>query len=62
MMQLYDREEIMRMHDFDVAVRATVETYQDCDMDFKDVINRISNRFQISRERAEEMAGEYWEE
>lgn len=62
MMQLYDREEIMKMHDFGVAVRAAVETYRDCNMDFQDVVNRISDRFAISNELAEEKVEEYWEE
>ena len=62
MMQLYDKEEIMRVHDFGLVVRSAVEAYGDCNMNFKSVVNRISSRYAMSPEIAEEMVGEYWEE
>ncbi len=62
MMQLYDKEEIMRVHDFGLVVRSAVEAYRDCNMDFKSVVNRISSRYAMSPEIAEEMVGEYGEE
>lgn len=40
MMQLYDKEEIMRVHDFGLVVRSAVEAYRDYSMDFKGVVNR----------------------
>ena len=64
MMQLYDQEEIMRVHDMgvakDAAIRSTVETYQECGMIFSDVVKRIAVRFLLSQETAEKEVEECW--
>lgn len=66
MMQLYDQEEIMRVHDIEVAkdaaIRSAVETYQECGMTFFEVVKRIAERFRFSMEKAEKEVGDYWEE
>ena len=65
-MQLYDQEEIMRVHDIEVAkdaaIRSAVETYQECGMTFFAVVKRIAERFRFSMEKAEKEVGDYWEE
>lgn len=64
MMQLYDQEEIMRVHDMgvakDAAIRSAVETYQECGMIFSDVVKRIAVRFLLSQETAEKEVEECW--
>lgn len=66
MMQLYDQEEIMRVHDIgvakDAAIRAAVETYQECGMTFVEVVKRIAARFVMSYETAEKEVGECWKD
>lgn len=66
MMQLYDQEEIMRVHDIgvakDAAIRAAVETYQECGMTFVEVVKRIAARFVMSHETAEKEVGECWKD
>lgn len=64
MMQLYDQEEIMRVHDIgvakDAAIRATVEAYQKCGLAFVDVVKKIAAKFVLSQETAEKEVGECW--
>ena len=64
MMQLYDQEEIMRVHDIgvakDAAIRATVEAYQECGLAFVDVVKKIAAKFVLSQETAEKEVGECW--
>ena len=66
MMQLYDREEIMRVHDIgvarDSAIRAIVETYQELNMSFIDTVEKIAAKFALSQEKAEKEVREYWSE
>ncbi len=66
MMQLYDQEEIMRVHDIgvakDAAIRSAVETYQECGMTFIEVVKRIATRFVMSQETAEKEVGEWWKD
>lgn len=66
MMQLYDQEEIMRVHDIgvarDAAIRATVEAYQECGMAFIDVVKKVAAKFVLSHETAEKEVGECWKE
>ena len=64
MMQLYDREEIMRVHDIgiarDSAIRAIVETYQELGMTFIDAVEKVAAKFALSQEKAEKEVKEYW--
>lgn len=62
MMQLYDQEEIMRVHDMGIAIRAIVETYQDLGRAFAETVDKIAEKFSLSIERAEEEVSEYWKE
>ena len=64
MMQLYDQEEIMRIHDIrvarDASIQTAVETYQEFGLPFADAVDKIANKFSMSYERAEDEAREYW--
>lgn len=66
MMQLYDQEEIMRVHDIEVAkdaaIRSAVETYQECGMTFFEVVKRIADRFKLPMEKAEKEVDGCWKE
>ena len=66
MMQLYDREEIMRVHDIgiarDSAIRTAVEMCQEFGMTFIDTVEKIATKFTISQEKAEREVKEYWNE
>ena len=62
MMQLYDREEIMRVHDIGVAIRASVEMCQDLGMTFIDTVEKIAAKFALPQDRAEKEVKEYWNE
>ena len=66
MMQLYDQEEVMRVHILserrDSAIRATVEAFQEVGLSFVDVVEKIAAKFSFSKERAEEEVKEYWNE
>ena len=57
MMQLYDKEEIMRIHDIgvarDSAIRAIVETYQELGMTFIDAVEKVAAKFALYQEKAE---------
>lgn len=61
-MQLYDYEEIMRVHDMGIAIGAIVETYQDLGRAFAETVDKIAEKFSLSIERAEEEVSEYWKE
>lgn len=65
-MQLYDQEEIMRMHILserrDAAILTAVEICQEFKMTFKDTVDKIAEKFSLSSERAEEEVLEYWKE
>ena len=62
-LQLYDREEIMRIHDIgvarDSAIRAIVETYQELGMTFIDAVEKVAAEFALSQEKE---VKEYWNE
>ena len=64
MMQLYDQEEIMRVHDIgvarDSAIRTAVEIFQEVGLSFVDVVEKIATKFSLSKERAESEVSEYW--
>lgn len=66
MMQLYDQEEIMRVHDIgvarDSAIRTVVEMCQDFGMTFMDAVEKVAVKFSFSKERAEREVIEYWKE
>ncbi|MCI9006365.1 MAG: hypothetical protein HFH39_14325 [Lachnospiraceae bacterium] len=66
MMQLYDQEEIMRVHVQskckDAAIQATVETYQEFGISFADAIDKIAKKFSMTHERAEGEVKEYWQD
>ncbi len=64
MMQLYDQEEIMRVHDkrieMDSKIQATVETCQEFGMNFIDTTDKIAKKYSLSKDRAEIEVREYW--
>ena len=66
MMQLYDQEEIMRIHvrsvRKDAAIQTTVEICQEFGMDFADTVEKVAKKFSMSHEVAEEEVREYWQE
>lgn len=65
MMQLYDQEEIMRVHEIavarDSAIRTAVEIFQEVGLSFADAVERIATKFSFSKERAEREVREYWD-
>ena len=66
MMQLYDQEEIMRIHDIrvarDASIQTAVETYQEFGLPFADAVDKIAKKFSMSYERAEDEVREYWQD
>ena len=64
MMQLYDQQEIMRVHDkrieMNSKIQATVETCQEFGMNFIDTTDKIAKKYSLSKERAEIEVREYW--
>ena len=66
MMQLYDQEEIMRVHVQskckDAAIQATDEMCQEFCLSFADVVDKIAKKFSMSYERAEGEVKEYWQD
>ncbi len=66
MMQLYDQEEIMRVHVKskckDAAIQATVEIYQEFGISFADAVDKIAKKFSMSYKRAEGEVKEYWKD
>ena len=62
MMQLYDKEEIMRVHDIGIAIRAMVEVYQEVGCSFKEVVEKIAAKYSMSKDVVEDEVKEYWKE
>ena len=62
MMQLYDKEEIMRVHDIGIAIRAMAEVYQEIGCSFKEVVEKIAAKFAMSKDIVEDEIKEYWQE
>lgn len=66
MMQLYNQEEIIRVHDIgaarDSVIRTVVEMCQDFGMTFMDAVEKVSVKFSFSKERTEREVIEYWKE
>ena len=64
MMQLYDQQEIMRVHDKGIEmnskIQATVETCQEFGMNFIDTTDKIAKKYSLSKDRAEIEVREYW--
>lgn len=60
MMQLYDKEEIMRVHDIGIAIRAMVEVYQEVGCSFKEVVEKIAAKYSMSKDVVEDEVKEYW--
>lgn len=65
MMQLYDQEEIMRVHDKSVArdsgIMNVVKVLKDLDLSFSEIVNKIEKQFHLSPERAEKEVRGYWD-
>ncbi|MCD8021719.1 MAG: hypothetical protein LUF30_01580 [Lachnospiraceae bacterium] len=65
MMQLYDREEIMRVHDFNVArdsgIMNVVVALKGVGLSFAEIVERIMVQFGLSHDRAKKEVEEYWE-
>ncbi len=66
MMQLYDQEEIMRVHDIGVArdsgIMNVVAVLKGMGLSFVEVANKIAEQFSLTKERAESEISEYWSE
>ena len=66
MMQLYDQEEIMRVHDIGVArdsgIMNVVAVLKGMGLSFVEVANKIAEQFCLTKERAESEVSEYWSE
>lgn len=60
MMQLYDKEEVMRLYTKDVAVKASVEMLQEIGLSFMETVEKIATKFSFSQSRAESAVEEYW--
>ena len=62
MMQLYDKQEIMRVHDIGIAIRTSAEVYQEIGCSFKEVVEKIATKYSMSKEIVEDEIKEYWKE
>ena len=62
MMQLYDKEEIMRVHDIGVTIRTMVEVYQEVGFSFQEVVEKIAAKYSMSKDIVEDEVKEYWKE
>lgn len=66
MVQLYDKEEIIRVREIgiarDSATRTVVEMCQEFGMTFIDTMEKIASKFTLSQKAAEEEVREYWSE
>lgn len=45
----------------EAAIQSAVETYQDCDLSFSDAVQKLSAKFGLSEEDAEETVQKYWQ-
>ena len=65
MMQLYDQEEVMRVHDIVVArdsgIMNVVAVLKGMGLSFVEVVNKIAEQFSLTKERAESEVSEYWD-
>ena len=64
MMQLYDQEEIMRVHDMrirrDSGIMNVVAVLKGMGVSFVEVVDKIAGQFNMSQERARTEVEEYW--
>lgn len=65
MMQLYDQEEIMRMHiqseRKDSGIMNVVQVLKGMGFSFSDIVNKIAEQFHLSSEKAEKEVKGYWD-
>lgn len=66
MMQLYDQEEVWRIHVLsekrNAAICTAVEMCQDFGMGMEETVEKIAAKFHLSKDQAEEEVDEYWKE
>lgn len=66
MMQLYDQEEVWRIHvlnrERNAAICTAVEMCQDFGMGIEETVEKIAAKFHLSKDQAEEEVDEYWKE
>lgn len=66
MMQLYDQEEIMRVHDRGIArdsgIMNVVAVLKGIGMSFVEIVNKVSEQFGLSQEIAEKEVEHYWKQ
>lgn len=64
MMQLYDQEEIMRVHDKGIAkdsgIMNVVVVLKGIGMSFAEIVNKVAEQFGLSQEIAEKEVEVYW--
>ena len=64
MMQLYDQEEIMRVHiqseRKDSGIMNVVQVLKSMGVSFSDIVNKIAEQFHLSHEKAEKEVRRYW--
>lgn len=65
MMQLYDQEEVMRVHILserrDSGIMNVVTALKGIGLSFAEVVNKIAEQFSLTKERAEREVNEYWD-
>ena len=59
-MQLYNKDEIMIVYVKDIAVKASIEMFQNIGISFAETVEKISEKFSFSKTRAEHAVDEYW--
>lgn len=66
MMQLYDQEEVWRIHvlnrERNASICTAVEMCQDFGMGMVETIEKIAAKFNLSKDEAEEEVNEYWKD
>lgn len=66
MMQLYDQEEIMRVHDRGIArdsgIMNVVVALKGIGMSFAEIVNKVAEQFGLSQEIAEKEVEGYWKQ
>lgn len=64
MMQLYDQEEIMRVHDMrirqDSGIMSAVTALKKVQISLEEVVKIVAEQFNMSQERAQAEVEEYW--
>lgn len=66
MMQLYDQEEIMRVHDKGIArdsgIMNVVIALKEIGLSFAEIVNKVAKQFSLSQEVAEKEVQIYWKQ